>query len=126
MRETVVIDATDTTPEIVIDFSKGFASVKGICMPSDPRVFCQSFDADLLAMIESNDQIRLEFFLHYFNTGASKYLFDLILEIDKIVKGKSKFEFIWYVLEDDQELIEIGDTLKELTEMHIEVIEVPD
>ncbi|MBK9592368.1 MAG: DUF1987 family protein [Crocinitomicaceae bacterium] len=63
--------------------------------------------------------------MHYFNTGASKYLSDLILDVNKIVKQKSKVEFIWYVLQDDQELIEVGETLREMTQMHID-IEVPD
>lgn len=126
MRDTILIEATDTTPEIILDFGKGFASIKGICMPANPREFCGSFEPDFLALVESNDPIRLEFFLHYFNTGASKYLFDLILDVNKIVKQKSKVEFIWYVLQDDQELIEVGETLREMTQIRIDIIEVPD
>jgi hypothetical protein len=126
MRDNILIEATDTTPEIILDFEKGFTSIKGICMPANPREFCGSFEADFLELVESNDKVRLEFFLHYFNTGASKYLFDLILEINNRVKEKSKVEFIWYVLQDDQELIEVGENLREMTQMHIDIIEVPD
>jgi hypothetical protein len=43
MRDNIVIEATDTTPEIILDFGKGFASIKGICMPANPREFCVIF-----------------------------------------------------------------------------------
>ncbi|MBK6527484.1 MAG: DUF1987 family protein [Crocinitomicaceae bacterium] len=53
-------------------------------------------------------------------------IFIRLLDVNKIVKQKSKVEFIWYVLQDDQELIEVGETLREMTQMHIDIIEVPD
>ncbi len=109
MKKT--IEATDSTPEIIIDKENQKISIKGKIIPENPIKYFAEISPIIMEFYNECDNIKLEFELEYFNTSSAKYLFDLL----KKFEDKSKVEVIWIYENDDEDILEAGQDYEELT-----------
>jgi len=111
----IEIEATGSTPEIILDTEAKTLQIKGICTPENPRLF---FDPLFQAMDDfqkNNQKILVEICLDYFNTGSSKCLLNLFYIISNNPILKSNSEVNWVIEDSDPDIKESGLLFEEIT-----------
>jgi hypothetical protein len=117
-QEYVKIPSTQRTPEILLDRTgtEGTIQFVGRSLPDDARGFYNP----LLVWIDeyySNPLPRtyIRFKLEYFNTASSKMLLQMIKKLEKLERENKDVVIEWCYMEDDDDILESGQTIKELT-----------
>lgn len=108
------IEATEKTPEIVIDNELGVISIKGISVSDNPNSF---FEEPLKQFSFYLDQAKensvVEFYLSYFNTNTALIIRDMLRKIENL-PDSSIFKIKWYFEADDEDMKEVGDEFRQL------------
>jgi len=109
------IEATSSTPEIILNSDAKSLLIRGICTPENPRLF---FDPLFKAMEEfqkNNDKILIEICLDYFNTGSSKCLLNLFYIVSNNPTLKNNSIVNWVIEDSDPDIKESGLLFEEIT-----------
>ncbi|MDR2836236.1 MAG: DUF1987 domain-containing protein [Bacteroidales bacterium] len=114
------IKATNKTPEIIINSETSEIFVKGILIPENPLEFFNKINLEIDNLLNKNSKLILALNLQYFNTGATKYLFELF----KKLKNRNNVKIIWYYESDDEDIYESGKEFQSLTNIDFEFIEM--
>ncbi|MEN8121505.1 MAG: DUF1987 domain-containing protein [Bacteroidota bacterium] len=107
------VKTTFFTPTVEFIVSTGKCSIKGEAHLEDTVEFFQPLYDWLYEYIEKiKKQIVFEINLTYFNTRASRSLFDMLFILRKYVDNGGKVSVNWYCDKDDQDMLdEIEDYL---------------
>jgi hypothetical protein len=110
------IVSTKSSPEIIFDDQEHKLFIKGICTPENPIHFFQPVVDILENYLTTNNQLIIDIYLDYFNTGSSKCLLNLFSKVaNTSLEVKSNTIVNWIVDEDDSELKEAGEVFEEIT-----------
>ena len=102
----LLIEKTDSTPEINFNYPENNFVIKGISMPEDAIGFYQSTRNWLSEYSKKSiPDATFHFQLDYFNSATSKMILEIMLQIKSI--GNSN-RVLWYYEEDDEDLMEAG------------------
>jgi hypothetical protein len=130
--ENLDIKATATTPQIRFNAGTGKLRIKGRSIPEDPGVFYQPVFEWLEKYFSQGGRAAdLEFGLEYVNSGSSKYMLELLREVEKYIRKGNQVKITWCYEQDDESMEELGDhyhnTLNlDITMREIEEIELED
>jgi hypothetical protein len=117
--ETLTIDATEDSPQVIFDQQNGIFEISGRSFPEDSATFYNR----VLHWINTyqktpNNTSRFVFKLEYSNTASSKFILDVMLALKKI-KG---IQISWYTQEDDEDMQEAGREFSDQVEIPFEFI----
>ncbi len=115
----ILFNSTDSTPEISIDESLSSIFVKGRIIPENPVKYFSMITDIILNYYKNAVFLNLTFELEYFNTGAAKYLFELL----KKLNDKTKVKIFWLYEKDDEDIYEAGKDYQELTGLDFSFVE---
>ncbi len=113
------IEATNLTPKVILDSSNSILFFDGICAPENPNKFFSKIKELIDLSIKNNNKIWFDIHLEYFNTSAFKNLMDIFMSVSN---SKINTKVIWRADEDDEELIESGEIIKNVTNIPLEII----
>ena len=118
----LVIQSTKNTPEVVLDTTKGYFSLRGI---SNPENSIQFYDPILSTLENSNNltYLRAEIELVHFNTSSSKCLFDIFKRLKTKEQSGSTIEINWHYDVEDEDMMEIGEDYCDLLDLEFNFIE---
>lgn len=121
--EKLHINATEDTPEIVLDNQNNKYIFNGRSLPEDVVSFYEPV-MEWLDKFEQNpsEGAEFEFKLEYFNTASSKLILDILLKMDEIYQNGTKMKVKWYYMELDIDLQEAGEEYSELIEIPFDII----
>lgn len=111
----IEIEATGSTPEIILDIEAKTLQIKGICTPENPRLFFEPIFQAMDDFQKSNEKILVEICLDYFNTGSSKCLLNLFYMISNNPTLKTNSEVNWVIEDSDPDIKESGLLFEEIT-----------
>ena len=116
--ERFYISATDDTPEIDLDKSKGIFKISGKSLPEDVIEFYSPVFSWLEAYAaDPNDVTKMEVKIIYFNSASQRALNEIFTILSRVnVKGK-KVEIEWNYHEDDEEMREAGEEFADITHL---------
>jgi hypothetical protein len=109
------LEATDKSPRIACDFLKGTLSISGASFPEN----IHSVYNPLLSQLQAYDpkekvmSWKVEFYLHYFNTGSSKVLFDLLDLLTDWQGAGVDVEVLWKYDQENEMAKEHGEDFVE-------------
>ncbi|TGK12402.1 DUF1987 domain-containing protein [Leptospira fletcheri] len=106
--ESLHIQQTKTSPEVILDSSKGDAEIIGESYPENAMAFYKPVFEWLKAMQSDGKRIRLKFQMDYFNTSSSKVIMDILDNLQKFHEKGGKVEVEWLYKEDDEDMQETG------------------
>jgi hypothetical protein len=109
------IEASASTPEIILDPEAQTLQIKGICTPENPRLFFDPLFEAMEGFQKNNDRILIEICLDYFNTGSSKCLLNLFYMISNNQHMKENSEVNWVIEDFDPDIKESGLLFEEIT-----------
>lgn len=111
------IEGTDETPQIILDKDKGIFEISGRSLPEDSADFFNpilEWVNDYRKSPNANTELILK--LDYLNTASSKYIQDILTAFE----GLDQTKIVWYFMEDDESMEEIGKEFAELVEVPFE------
>ena len=127
--ENLTIDSDFKHPEIAFDAEKGILELKGNSIPERAG----EFYTPIIVWVKNYFQnpceaTTLNLKLIYLNSGSKRYILD-ILEIVKSSlptgqAGGNNVTINWYYEEDDEDMLEMGESYKELVDLPINFIPI--
>ena len=131
--EKLYIRPTGTTPEV--NFSPGDKTffIRGISSPEDVRAmyypvieWIKEYINEIVVAKESNynpeSPLKFTTELAYFNSSSAKFLYDIFMEIKRLIPYGIPFVVEWVYEEEDIDLKEAGADIALLTEMDFSYI----
>jgi len=112
--------ATAKTPEINIDTTKGKIELVGVLIPENPTVFFGELWSIIEEINKNCDYLEFDIKLDYFNTGASRYIYDLF----KKLKDRPNCVVNWYYESDDEDIYESGIEFQQLSGLDFNFISI--
>jgi hypothetical protein len=120
--KALVIEGTDETARIVLDKKNATFEITGRSLPEDSAEF---FDPVLQWVKEyrkdPNPETNVVFRLDYFNTASSKFIQDILAQLEGLEGAKVS----WYFFEDDESMEEAGTEFSEFVQIPFEFKKIP-
>lgn len=119
------ISSSEDTPEVRFDISAGEFFIKGRSLPENAF----NFYSPILEFIKSHKLtkgIRNIFTIHldYFNSSSGRFLFELLTILEQSDYSKEWLIVKWIVESDDELMIEKGEELQSMLDLHFEIEKV--
>ncbi|MBW0432229.1 hypothetical protein DLM76_01245 [Leptospira yasudae] len=107
--ESLHIQQTKTSPEVILDTEKGVVEIIGESYPENAIAFYKPVFDWLNAAMGSKASIQVKFQLDYFNTSSSKVIMDILDSLQKYHDQSGKVKILWLYKEDDDDMQETGE-----------------
>ena len=123
--EVLNIKGGNDIPTVICDPEKGFIELTGKAIPEDP--FNEIFKPILLWLKEyaSNTlpTTTVNIQLEYFNTSSSKYLLEILRDLEAIHKSDEDTSVLinWFYEEDDEDMLEAGQDYEAMIKVPFEM-----
>ena len=122
--ETIKINATEDTPNVVLDPVNNLFEISGRSLPEDVVVFYQPVMQWLDELDKAPIQnMLLSIKLEYFNTASSKLILDILLKLEAMFQKGTPLKVKWYFLSNDSDMKEAGEEYSEIVELPFELEE---
>lgn len=120
--ETIKINATEDTPNVILDPVNNFYEISGRSLPEDVVVFYQPV-MKWLSDFEKEPVpgFALSIKLEYFNTASSKLILDILLKLEDIYQNGTQLKVIWNYLSSDSDMKEAGEEYSEIVGLPFEL-----
>ncbi len=110
--EKLVIEKTDTTPEIIFDPSQGVFKITGRSIPLNPKRFYTPVLEWIAEYVKTpHTSTVLDVYMDYFNTASTFLITDIIRQLCKGLEGKSLI-VNWYHDKGDDDVLEIAGNME--------------
>lgn len=113
--ETIHINPTESTPEVVLDFEQNSFRISGESYPENVVKFYEEiFDAlktHLSSLQEASFTATFE--LIYFNSSSVKVIMNLFDMFEECAANGNKVQIVWCYQDDDETIEEFGEEFSE-------------
>lgn len=107
--KALIIDATEKTPEIVLDPSVDKFEISGKSIPSDAeRFFTPVLDWLETYMANPNRKTCIKFNLEFFNISSSKRILFILYRLNEMVEEGHNVSVEWCYAKNDDDMLEVG------------------
>ena len=122
--DSLVIQATEYTPSIVLDKEMGLFEIASRSLPENAIEFYEPVIDWIVKYAENpNPETHFSFKLEYYNTASSKQIAKLLLLIEKIQMLKtSQVKIFWHYSPDDLDMLNSGKRYEKLLNIPFEFI----
>ena len=111
-------------PEITFNIQTSTLVISGNSFPESAEVvFKPVSDWFALYVLNPMPVTTVVFSLEYFNTPSSLYFLDILFRLKKLNETNQVF-VKWYLSENDEVLLEAGETYREIVNIPFEIIEM--
>lgn len=123
--EVLHIEATEDSPEIILDQEKDSFEISGRSLPEDVNTFYRP----VVAWIEEysknpNPRTIFKFKFLYFNTASSKIILDILTIFEEMIEDEHNVLIRWYYTEKDEDMLDAGEEYAEMVEVPFEFIAI--
>ena len=121
--KNLLIDATKKTPEIIFR-TTGDLMITGSSLPANIIKFYQPI-LDWLEEFKtlSPKKITITFDLEHINTSSTRMILQILRIVSSIASAKNNIRIIWQYENEDKDMLEQGEALKEIIKKPFEFIE---
>ena len=122
--EKLYIKATELTAQVTLDHTIGKIEFVGISIPEDSY----EFFTPILTWIDeyianSCEQTLVIFNINYCNTSSSMFISEILRRLRRIFKEQKDIRVEWYFGEDDEDMQELGENFKRISQMNFDIIQ---
>ncbi len=126
--EKLLISPTLTTPEIRFSVEENIFRISGTSSPEDVRalyypviewikLFVDNIVNGTIDKYSTENPVKFEIDLLYFNSSSAKFLYDIFSELKRIAPSGIPVIVEWYYEKDDHDLKEAGSDISLLAGM---------
>ena len=127
---------TPTSPEICFSPEERIFFIRGISSPEDVRgtyyPVIEWFRNYIDSLLEGNSNhysnnapLKFQVDLEYFNSSSAKFLYDIFLELKRLISNRVPVIVEWIYDEEDTDMKEAGSDIAFLIEMEFTYIPKP-
>lgn len=119
--ETLRIEATDDSPQVLLDQEDKVFEISGKSLPEDVLEFYQPV-VDWLTKYREKPNAKTEFNLKmiYFNTASSKMIMDILMILEEMVEEGHDVLIKWHSMQSDEDMQEAGKEYEEMLDIPFE------
>jgi len=119
--ETLKIEATEDSPQVLLDQEDNQFEISGKSLPEDVVDFYQPV-MDWMTSYREKPNARTEFNLKmiYFNTASSKQIMDILMILEEMVEEGHEVVIRWHSKQSDEDMQEAGKEYEEMLEIPFE------
>jgi hypothetical protein len=119
--ETLKIEATDDSPQVLLDQEDSQFEISGKSLPEDVVDFYQPV-MDWLKEYRKKPNAKTEFNLRmiYFNTASSKQIMDILMVLEEMVEEGHEVVVKWHSRKSDEDMQEAGQEYEEMLDIPFE------
>ena len=119
--ETLRIEATDDSPQVLLDQEDNQFEISGKSLPEDVVDFYKPV-MDWLKEYRKKPNARTEFNLKmiYFNTASSKQIMDILMVFEEMVEEGHEVVVRWQSKKSDEDMQEAGQEYEEMLDIPFE------
>jgi len=122
MVESLRLEPSEDTPLVDFDTATGVFKVTGRALPEDAHEFFKPLEVWLESYIEDPcDTTRVEMRIDYFNSAATRYIFNLLMGIEDLVDAGKDASIVWYYKADDEMIEAKGEEFESMLEVPFEM-----
>ncbi|MDD2279430.1 MAG: DUF1987 domain-containing protein [Bacteroidales bacterium] len=120
----LLILATDESPQIMFDPSRGILDISGKSLPEDIHDFYSPLEQAVVEYIDNpQPETKISFDLVYLNSASTKRILEIISHFEKLHNLGDKVVFNWYYNQFDDDMRDEGEEFSRLTDLSIKIIE---
>lgn len=130
MISKLIIDKTNTTPEVVLDPEKKIYKISGESRPSDVREFYDQiiswlidFRWEFTNAKDYTEPLNFSFHLAYFNSSSAKLILDICKILSSLKLNGFNVTISWCYDPDDTDMLEVGKEISNIVKVPFEYIE---
>ena len=125
MSEKLHIEATDLSPEIILDATELRFVIQGRSMPENSESFYEPVLRWLRANFSGkNVSASFDVNLDYYNTGSFIRLMGLFNLLKELNDAGNEFSVRWICEAEDEDNIADGESFKEVVKIPFEIVEI--
>ena len=125
MSEKLHIEATDLSPEIILDATELKFVIQGRSMPENSEAFYEPVLRWLRANFSGkNVSASFDVNLDYYNTGSFIRLMGLFNLLKELNDAGNEFSVRWICEAEDEDNIADGESFKEVVKIPFEIVEI--
>jgi hypothetical protein len=130
MISKLIIDKTNTTPEVILDPEKRIYKISGESRPSDVREFYDriiswliDFRQEFTNSKDVKEPINFSFHLEYFNSSSAKMILDICKILSVLKLNGFNVTLNWCYDKEDIDMLDAGKEISEIIKVPFEYIE---
>jgi hypothetical protein len=130
MMNKLLINKTNTTPEVILDPEKKIYKISGESRPSDVREFYDKiiswlidFRQDLTKSNDHEEPVDFSFNLEYFNSSSSKMVLDICKILSDLKLNGFNVTIKWCYDQEDIDMLDAGKELSIIVKVPFEYVE---
>ncbi|NUN07749.1 MAG: DUF1987 domain-containing protein [Ignavibacteriaceae bacterium] len=123
--DNLTLAKTKNTLGVSFDSSTGILDLTGSSYPENTAEFFRPLITWIQTyFLEVTGNLNLNVKIDYLNSSSIKYLSDMVDKLENYHKGGGKVEINWYHKEDDEDIMEMGQEIKEDVSFPFNIISV--
>ena len=116
--EKLSIEGTSKTPTVIADADQGLVEISGRSNPENSVEFYRPVMNWVDAYVQApGPKTSVNIKLEHFNTSSSKMILDMFKRLEPVLEAKKEIVVNWYYEDDDEELMEAGETYESMSEL---------
>lgn len=122
MLERLHLEATEDTPTVAFDAELGTLEITGRALPEDAHSFfspLQEWVERYVSAPAASTTVNLR--IDYFNSAATRYIFNILMELEELSISGSAVKVIWNYSKDDEMIAAKGDELASMLDIPFEM-----
>ena len=119
----LLILATDESPQIHFDPSRGILDISGKSLPEDIEQFYKPLEESVIEYAKNPQKVTIiNFDMLYLNSSSTKKVLEIITHFEQLHRDGLKVDINWYFTEFDDDMKEEGKEFARLTEIPVKLI----
>ena len=122
MVESLRLELTEDTPMIDFDTTTGVFKVTGRALPEYAHSFFKPIEEWLEEYVEDPlDSTVVEMRIDYFNSAATRYIFNLLMCFEDLVESGKDVKILWHYKEGDELIENKGEEMESMLDVPFEM-----
>ncbi|MDX9770905.1 MAG: DUF1987 domain-containing protein [Tenuifilaceae bacterium] len=119
----LLILATDESPQIHFDPSRGIMDISGKSLPEDIDQFYKPLEELVKHYVTKPQKVTtVNFDMQYLNSASTKKVLEIVTHLEALSKNGLEVKINWYFDEYDEDMKEEGDEFARLTDIPLTLI----
>ncbi len=116
------LEATEDTPLIDFDIGTGVFRVSGRALPEDAHDFFRPISVWLQDYVKDpKDNTTMEMNIDYFNSAATRYIFNMLMDLEDLVTAGKEIKVVWLYKAEDEMIAAKGEELGSMLDLPFEM-----
>jgi hypothetical protein len=122
MVESLRLEGTEDTPVIDFNTSTGIFRISGKALPENAHEFFKPIEDWVKEYVEDPlDSTVVEMQIDYFNSAATRYIFNLLMCFEEIVENGKEAKVVWFYKPNDDMIEAKGEEFESILEIPFEM-----